>query len=78
MRITREGKRRMANQRRRTVGAFGNQDGDPNAKRKVLKPRKLVPPPEIVKKIVSDDKRAVPRNPIVRFFRKFFSVDDGY
>lgn len=37
-----------------------------------LNPRRLSPPPEIIKRIVASDKKILPRNPITRFFKIFF------
>lgn len=41
-----------------------------------LYPRKLVPPPEVIKKMAEKEKNKMPNNPILRFFRIFFG--EGY
>ena len=37
-----------------------------------LNPRRLSPPPEIIKRLVNQDKGVMPRNPIIKFFKIFF------
>lgn len=37
-----------------------------------LHPAKLSPPPEIIKRIVEQDKTRLPKNPVARFFKIFF------
>lgn len=66
----------MSSQNPNTPGAFGAQP-DPSAPRKYIV-RKLAPPPEVARKIVDDDKRRPIKNPIVRFFKKFFDKEGGY
>ena len=42
------------------------------SKKRELQPRKLIPPPDIVKRIMDKDKEYLPKNPILRFFHIFF------
>jgi hypothetical protein len=37
-----------------------------------LYPKKLVPPPEVVQKIIERNKNKLPSNPVIRFFKLFF------
>lgn len=39
---------------------------------KKLNVKRLVPPSETQKEIINKDKKAMPRNPIVRFIKLFF------
>ena len=41
-------------------------------KKKKLYPRKLYPPPEVMRRMIEEEKSIVPKNPIVRFFKLFF------
>ncbi|MFZ2602703.1 MAG: hypothetical protein WAX79_01725 [Candidatus Omnitrophota bacterium] len=41
-----------------------------------LHPAKLSPPPEIIKRIVEQDKTRLPKNPIIRFFKIF--MEEGF
>lgn len=42
------------------------------SKKRDLQPRKLIPPPEIAKRIMAKDKEFLPKNPVLRFFMIFF------
>lgn len=37
-----------------------------------LDPRKLAPPPEIIKRMMAADSKNLPANPIIRFIKLFF------
>jgi hypothetical protein len=37
-----------------------------------LEPRRLSPPPEIIKRIVASDKTVLPKNKFLKFFKIFF------
>jgi len=41
-------------------------------KERKLYPQKLVPPPQVVKKMIERDKARLPTNPVLRFFKIFF------
>ncbi len=41
-------------------------------KPRVLNPRKLVPPPEVIQKMAEKEKNKMPKNPVLRFLKLFF------
>jgi hypothetical protein len=46
-------------------------DEQVKSKKRELHPRKLIPPPEIVKRIMDKDKEYLPKNKMLRFFKIF-------
>jgi hypothetical protein len=42
------------------------------SKKRILKPNKLTPPPEVIQRIMEKDTRIMPNNPVLKFFRIFF------
>lgn len=51
---------------------FGYNNGGNMEEYRKLEPRKLSPPPEISKRIMSKDKLILPKNKVARFFKLFF------
>jgi hypothetical protein len=47
------------------------------SKKRELKPRKLIPPPEAADRIIKNDEGRIPKNPIKRFIKMFF-FGEGY
>ena len=57
------------------VGASMNTKEEPIEKKK-LYPRKLYPPPDVMRRMVEAEENKVEKNPLKRFFKKFFG--EGY
>lgn len=51
---------------------FMTETTAPQSKLRKLYPQKLVPPPEVIKKIAEREKKLMPKNPVLRFFKIFF------
>jgi len=47
-----------------------------NEEKRRLYPRKLYPPPEVMRKMIEEEKNRMPKNKILRFFKIFFG--EGY
>lgn len=47
----------------------------PEGKQKMY-PRKLYPPPEVMRKMIEEEQSRMPANPLLRFFKVFFG--EGY
>lgn len=45
---------------------------DKKSKIREIHPRKLAPPPEVAKRIMENDKKRLPHNPVIKFLYLFF------
>jgi hypothetical protein len=41
-------------------------------KKRILYPKKLYPPPVVLKKMAEKERNKIPSNPVLRFFKLFF------
>lgn len=42
-------------------------------KKRILYPKKLYPPPIVIKKMVEKERNKTPNNPVLKFFKLFFT-----
>jgi len=64
--------------REATIESLNEQENkvDIPIEKKKLYPRKLYPPPDVMRRMVEAEENKVEKNPLKRFFKKFFG--EGY